>query len=101
MHIKRVIVDNFVSYEHLELPSDLSKGLNLILGQNGSGKSNFHQGRYIVRNMVLAIIFALSDAHSKKTKQERRQYLNVRLIIVDHNTDRTNAKARSIRLKSY
>ena len=46
MHIKRVIVDNFVSYEHLELPSDLSKGLNLILGQNGSGKSNFHQGRY-------------------------------------------------------
>lgn len=52
-------------------------------------------------NMELAIIFALSDAHSKKTKQERRQFLNVRVISVVNNHDRTNAKARSTRLKSY
>jgi len=32
MHIKKVNLENFVSYEHLELPADLSKGLNLILG---------------------------------------------------------------------
>lgn len=46
MHIKRVTIENFVSYEHLVLPNEgLSPGLNLILGTNGSGKSNFLQGK--------------------------------------------------------
>ena len=44
MYIKRVNIHNFVSYERLELPVELSKGLNLFLGANGSGKSNFLQG---------------------------------------------------------
>jgi len=47
MHIKRVSLVNFVSYQHLpELPGgDLSSGLNLFLGKNGSGKSNLLQGK--------------------------------------------------------
>ncbi len=44
MHIKRVSIQNFVSYEKLDLPTELSKGVNLFLGANGSGKSNFLQG---------------------------------------------------------
>ena len=46
MHIKRVNVENFVSYDKLQVPVELSKGLNLLLGSNGSGKSNFLQGNH-------------------------------------------------------
>jgi chromosome segregation ATPase len=41
MHIKRLNFENFVSYDKFPFPGDLSPGLNLFLGANGSGKSNF------------------------------------------------------------
>jgi|LauGreDrversion4_2_1035121.scaffolds.fasta_scaffold44030_7 chromosome segregation ATPase len=44
MHIKRVTVKNFVSYED-QPQVVVSPGLNLLLGLNGSGKSNFLQGK--------------------------------------------------------
>ena len=52
MHIKRVNIVNFVSYALLQLPSDMSPGLNLLLGSNGSGKSNFLQGKYLTINGI-------------------------------------------------
>jgi len=47
MHIKRVTINGFTSYEQLTMESgkQLSKGCNLILGLNGCGKSNFLQGK--------------------------------------------------------
>ena len=45
MYIKKVVLENFASYEKLQMDQDLSRGVNLILGKNGSGKSNFLQGK--------------------------------------------------------
>ena len=49
MHIKRVAIEAFLSYEQLQMGQgvELSPGCNLILGKNGSGKSNFLQGKWI------------------------------------------------------
>jgi len=68
MHIKRVTINGFTSYEQLTMESgkQLSKGCNLILGLNGCGKSNFLQ----------AIIFALSDHFKSKSKQDKRKLLH-------------------------
>ena len=48
MHIKSVAIEAFLSYEQLTMGQDmqLSAGCNLILGKNGTGKSNFLQGKY-------------------------------------------------------
>ena len=48
MHIKRVAIEAFLSYEQLQMGQgvELSPGCNLILGKNGSGKSNFLQGKW-------------------------------------------------------
>ena len=51
MFIRRVNVDNFASYDELHMEQELSPGCNLILGNNGCGKSNFLQ----------AILFALGS----------------------------------------
>ena len=47
MHIKKVVIESFLSYDHLEMSDHmhLSPGCNLVLGKNGSGKSNFLQGK--------------------------------------------------------
>ena len=47
MHIKSVAIQGFLSYDKLEMGQNLqlSPGCNLILGKNGSGKSNFLQGK--------------------------------------------------------
>ena len=45
MRIKRVTIEAFASYERLEMTDEFSPGCNLILGKNGSGKSNFLQGK--------------------------------------------------------
>jgi len=47
MRIKRVQIQAFASYQQLEMTEDLSSGCNLILGKNGSGKSNFLQGKLL------------------------------------------------------
>ena len=48
MHIKSVAIEGFLSYEKLQMGQNLqlSPGCNLILGKNGSGKSNFLQGKW-------------------------------------------------------
>ena len=48
MHIKSVAIEGFLSYEKLQMNGDLqlSQGCNLILGKNGSGKSNLLKGKH-------------------------------------------------------
>ncbi len=68
MFIRKVTVDACASYEELKMDEELDKGCNLILGKNGSGKSNF----------LHAIIFCLgsADDFKSKTKQEKRKFLH-------------------------
>lgn len=65
------------------MTEDLSSGCNLILGKNGSGKSNFLQGILSFSFLFfLAIIFALSDSFRQKNKQEKRKFLHVNSLFV-------------------
>ena len=71
MYIKSVAIEAFLSYESLSMGQNmqLSPGCNLILGKNGSGKSNFLQGKLNLCHLIgpnvfghfSAVIFALSD----------------------------------------
>ena len=51
MHIKSVAIEGFLSYEKLQMNGDLqlSQGCNLILGKNGSGKSNLLKGKHFYK----------------------------------------------------
>ena len=47
MHIKSVAIKSFLSYEKFTMDQmALGKGVNLILGKNGSGKSSFLHGKF-------------------------------------------------------
>ena len=43
MRIKQIIIENFQSYKY-EVLDDTSDRINLVLGQNGHGKSNIING---------------------------------------------------------
>ena len=53
MYIKYVIIKKFKSYRELTYMEELSPEVNLVLGANGQGKSNF----------IDAIIFVLTDKY--------------------------------------
>eukprot|EP00894_Picocystis_sp_ML_P003563 jgi/Pico_ML_1/54080/g4505.t1 len=44
MHIKQVIVEGFKSYKEQVATEPFSPKTNVIVGANGSGKTNFFQG---------------------------------------------------------
>ena len=44
MHIKKVVIDGFKSYQHATNEELFSPKVNAIVGLNGSGKSNFFEG---------------------------------------------------------
>lgn len=70
LYIKRVAIKDFLTYQDFCVESTagagLSKGCNLILGKNGSGKSSF----------LNAVQFVLSDKYSANSKQAKRAMLN-------------------------
>eukprot|EP00906_Rhabdomonas_costata_P030282 RCo042806 len=66
MHIKSVTIQGFKSYDQQIFPEDFSPKLNVIVGQNGSGKSNF----------FFAIQFVLSEKYSSLRSEERREMLH-------------------------
>ena len=72
MYIKSVTIKSFLSYEKFTMDQmSLGKGVNMVLGNNGSGKSSFLQGKFVSHISEIfyaAIIFCLSDSHSTKTK---------------------------------
>ncbi|GAA5970675.1 hypothetical protein JCM11641_007396 [Rhodosporidiobolus odoratus] len=63
MHIK---IQGFKSYRDETLVDPFSPGLNLLVGRNGSGKSNFFS----------AIRFVLSDAYTSLSREERQALLH-------------------------
>ncbi|KAK4057964.1 Structural maintenance of chromosomes protein 3 [Microbotryomycetes sp. JL221] len=66
MHIKSLKIHGFKSYANETIVDPFSPGLNLLVGRNGSGKSNF----------FTAIRFVLSDAHTSMSREERQALLH-------------------------
>ncbi|CAI5758600.1 unnamed protein product [Candida verbasci] len=62
MHIKKIIIQGFKTYKNATIIDDLSPRCNVVVGRNGSGKSNF----------FAAIRFVLSDAYTHMTREERQ-----------------------------
>ncbi|OIW34031.1 RecF/RecN/SMC protein [Coniochaeta ligniaria NRRL 30616] len=66
MFIKQIIIQGFKSYKDQTIIEPFSPGTNVIVGRNGSGKSNF----------FAAIRFVLSDAYTQMTREERQGLLH-------------------------
>lgn len=65
MYIKQIVIQGFKSYKNQTIVEPFSPKLNVIVGRNGSGKSNF----------FAAIRFVLGDAYSTGLSREERQGL--------------------------
>lgn len=66
MHIKQIIIQGFKSYKDQTEIEVFSPAHNVVVGRNGSGKSNF----------FWAIRFVLSDAYTNMTREERQSLLH-------------------------
>ncbi|ORZ00307.1 RecF/RecN/SMC [Syncephalastrum racemosum] len=66
MHIKQVTIQGFKSYKNQLTFDPFSPKHNVIVGRNGSGKSNFFS----------AIRFVLGDAYLSLSKEERQSLLH-------------------------
>lgn len=66
MHIKTLTIQGFKSYRDQVAVEPFSAGHNVVVGRNGSGKSNF----------FLAIRFVLYDAYTSMTREERASLLH-------------------------
>ncbi|KAL8313911.1 hypothetical protein RB593_007845 [Gaeumannomyces tritici] len=66
MFIKQIIIQGFKSYKEQTVIEPFSPGTNVIVGRNGSGKSNF----------FAAIRFVLSDAYTQMSREERQALLH-------------------------
>ena len=75
MYVKQIIIQGFKSYKDQTVIEPFSPGHNVIVGRNGSGKSNF----------FAAIRFVLSDAYTQMGREERQALLHVSLHFVLQN----------------
>ncbi|KAF9297449.1 Structural maintenance of chromosomes protein 3 [Linnemannia elongata] len=66
MYIKQIIIQGFKSYKNQTVIEPFSGEHNVIVGRNGSGKSNF----------FAAIRFVLSDAYTNMGREERQSLLH-------------------------
>ncbi|CRK20397.1 hypothetical protein BN1708_017805, partial [Verticillium longisporum] len=66
MYIKQIIIQGFKSYKDQTAIEPFSPGTNVIVGRNGSGKSNF----------FAAIRFVLSDNYNQMSREERQGLLH-------------------------
>ncbi|KAI9672669.1 MAG: Structural maintenance of chromosomes protein 3 [Alyxoria varia] len=66
MHIKQIIIQGFKSYKEQTVIEPFSPKHNVIVGRNGTGKSNF----------FAAIRFVLSDAYTQMSREERQALLH-------------------------
>ncbi|WFD44305.1 Structural maintenance of chromosomes protein 3 [Malassezia psittaci] len=65
MYIKALTIHGFKSFRDVTVVDSFSEHANVILGRNGSGKSNF----------FAAIRFVLSDAYTSLSREERQALL--------------------------
>lgn len=62
MHIKKIVIQGFKTFKNTTVIDNLSPNHNVVVGRNGSGKSNF----------FAAIRFVLSDQYTRMSKEERQ-----------------------------
>lgn len=62
MHIKKIVIQGFKTFKNTTVIDNLSPSHNVVVGRNGSGKSNF----------FAAIRFVLSDQYTRMSKEERQ-----------------------------
>ena len=65
MYIKQVIIQGFKSYREQTVIEPFDPGHNVVVGRNGSGKSNF----------FYAIQFVLSDEYSHLRPEQRQVFM--------------------------
>ena len=61
MYIKSVTIKSFLSYEKFTMDQiSLGKGVNMVLGKNGSGKSSFLQGKFVshISEIFMQLLFS-------------------------------------------
>ncbi|KAH9414898.1 Structural maintenance of chromosomes protein 3 [Dermatophagoides pteronyssinus] len=78
MFIKKIIISGFRSYKYC-LIDDLCPGLNVIVGSNGSGKSN----------LVMALEFVLTQNYNRLNEQQR-------LLLMCNQNQSDNGSAKTI-----
>ena len=66
MYIKTITIHGFKSYKDQPAVDEFSPRHNVVVGRNGSGKSNF----------FMAIRFVLGDAYEKMSREERAGLLH-------------------------
>lgn len=101
MHIKEVNITGFRSYREGTSIDNFSPRHNVIVGRNGSGKSNFFHGIGDLESRhhskTLAIEFVLGDHYSSLKTEQRMSMLHegagqrstsARVEIVFDNSDR-------------
>ncbi|GMF53317.1 unnamed protein product [[Candida] boidinii] len=66
MHIKRIVIQGFKTYKNTTVIESFSPHNNVVVGRNGSGKSNF----------FAAIRFVLSDAYTNMSREERQSLIH-------------------------
>ncbi|ODV63746.1 cohesin subunit SMC3 [Ascoidea rubescens DSM 1968] len=62
MYIKKIVIQGFKTYKNATIIDAFSPHHNVVVGRNGSGKSNF----------FTAIRFVLSDAYTQMSREERQ-----------------------------
>ena len=66
LNIKHIILKRFKSYREMLYMDELSKGVNLIIGANGNGKSNF----------LDSIIYVLTDKYQNMRQEDKKLLLH-------------------------
>ena len=66
MYIKYLVIKRYKSYRELTYMEPLSNGINVIIGANGNGKSNF----------LDAIIFVLTDKYQNLRQEDKKLLLH-------------------------
>jgi len=66
MHIKQITICGFKSYRDVTMAGPFDANHNVVVGRNGSGKSNFFD----------AVRFVLSDKFANLRAEERMQLLH-------------------------
>ena len=66
MYLKTIALKNFRTYKDLEFMTEFDSGINIILGENGKGKSNF----------ISSIDFLINSFNKFMTKEEKQDFFN-------------------------
>ena len=78
LNIKHIILNRFKSYREMLYMDELSKGVNLIIGANGNGKSNF----------LDSIIYVLTDKYQNMRQEDKK------LLLHEDITDKADDSAK-------